>query len=111
MSLDPRQPSVTGPSDPEHDPAASYALEPSAVKALTDRIVSTTGQTEPTYTPITGQPLAHVPQSSEADVEEAFVPGAPRAAGLGADQPRRPCGSGCCGSMTSSSTGRTRSST
>ena len=73
MSLDPRQPSVTGPSDPEHDPAASYALEPSAVKALTDRIVSTTGKAEPTYSPITGQPLAHVPQSSEADVEEAFV--------------------------------------
>ncbi len=72
MSLDPRQPAVTGPSDPEHDPAASYALEPSAVKALTDRIVSTTGLGEPTYTPITGQPLAHVPQSSEADVETAF---------------------------------------
>ena len=73
MSLDPRQPSVTGPADPEHDPAASYALEPSAVKALTDRIVSTTGRSEPTYTPITGQPLAQVPQSSEADVEEAFA--------------------------------------
>ncbi len=43
------------------------------MKALTDRIVSTTGRSEPTYTPITGQPLAHVPQSSEADVEEAFA--------------------------------------
>ena len=73
MSLDPRQPSVTGPSDPEHDPAASYALEPSAVKALTDRIVSTTGRSEPTYTPVTGQPLAQVPQSAEADVGEAFA--------------------------------------
>src|SRR6478735_5997812 len=73
MSLDPRQPSVTGPADPEHDPAASYALEPSAVRALTDRIVSTTGRSEPSYTPITGQPLAQVPQSSEADVEEAFA--------------------------------------
>ena len=31
MSLDPRQPFVTGPSDPDHDPAASYALEPSTV--------------------------------------------------------------------------------
>ena len=73
MSLDPRQPFVTGPSDPEHDPAASYALEPSTVKALTDRIVSTTGHSEPTYSPITGQPLVQVPQSSEADVEEAFT--------------------------------------
>src|SRR6476619_6900936 len=73
MSLDPRQPSVTGPSDPEHDPAASYALEPSAVKALTDRIVSTTGHSQPTYTPVTGQPLAQVPQSGEPDVEEAFA--------------------------------------
>jgi succinate-semialdehyde dehydrogenase/glutarate-semialdehyde dehydrogenase len=39
MSLLPEHPSVTGPADPEHDPAASYALEPAAVKALTDRIV------------------------------------------------------------------------
>jgi acyl-CoA reductase-like NAD-dependent aldehyde dehydrogenase len=73
MTLDPRQPSVTGPADPEHDPTASYALEPSAVKALTDRIVSTTGRMLPTYTPITGQPMAMVPQSDGADVEAAFA--------------------------------------
>jgi succinate-semialdehyde dehydrogenase/glutarate-semialdehyde dehydrogenase len=72
MSLQPEHPSVTGPADPEHDPTASYALEPVAVKALTDRIVSTTGRSVPTYTPITGQPLAMVPQSGEADVKEAF---------------------------------------
>jgi succinate-semialdehyde dehydrogenase/glutarate-semialdehyde dehydrogenase len=72
MSLQPDHPSVTGPADPEHDPAASYALEPAAVRALTDRILSTTGQSVPTYTPITGQPLAMVPQSGEADVKEAF---------------------------------------
>src|SRR3954452_455931 len=71
MSLDPGQPFVTGPSDPEHDPAASYALEPSTVKALTDRIVSTTGHSEPTYSPITGQPLEQVPSSSEAHVVQA----------------------------------------
>ena len=36
-------------------------------------MVSTTGRSVPAYTPITGQPLAMVPQSSEADVKEAFA--------------------------------------
>lgn len=36
MSLLPEHPSA----DPEHDPAASYALEPAAVTALTDRIMT-----------------------------------------------------------------------
>ena len=66
-------PLVDGPSDPEHDPAASYALEPEYAEALTGRIASTTGETVPTTSPITGQPLAHIPQSSEADVEVAFA--------------------------------------
>ena len=67
MSLHPES-DLTGPADPEHDPTASYALEPDVVKALTDRIVSTTGQAVPSFTPITGQPLASVPQSSSDDV-------------------------------------------
>jgi succinate-semialdehyde dehydrogenase/glutarate-semialdehyde dehydrogenase len=62
-----------GPSDPEHDPMASYALDPAYVRSLTSRVVSTTGESVPTYTPITGQPLAMIPQSSEADVREAFA--------------------------------------
>jgi succinate-semialdehyde dehydrogenase/glutarate-semialdehyde dehydrogenase len=62
-----------GPADPEHDVTASYALEPAQVRALTDRVLSTTGRAVPTYTPITGQPLAMVPQSGEADVQEAFT--------------------------------------
>ena len=62
-----------GPADPEHDPTASYALEPSYVRSLTRRVISTTGQESPTYTPLTGQPLAMVPQSSAADVKEAFA--------------------------------------
>jgi succinate-semialdehyde dehydrogenase / glutarate-semialdehyde dehydrogenase len=62
-----------GPSDPEHDPMASYALDPAYVRSLTSRVVSTTGESVPTYTPITGQPLAMIPQSSEADVKEAFA--------------------------------------
>ncbi len=62
-----------GPADPEHDPTASYALDPAYVRSLTRRVVSTTGRSVPTYTPITGQPLAMIPQSSEADVKEAFA--------------------------------------
>jgi len=63
---------VDGPRDPEHDPAATYALEPDYVDALTRRIVSTTGVTAETRSPLNGQPLAHIPQSSEEDVAEAF---------------------------------------
>ena len=62
-----------GPADPEHDPTASYALDPAYARALTNRVVSTTGQTVPAYSPITGQPLGMIPQSSEADVREAFA--------------------------------------
>ena len=78
MSLQP-SPSSGGdsatelPKDPEHDPAASYVFEPDYVRALTDRIVSTTGTSTTTFAPSTGQPIAAVPQSSEADVAEAFA--------------------------------------
>ena len=73
---DPSQSSAgqqVGPADPEHDPTASYALDPAYVRALTSRVVATTGREVPTYTPLTGQPLAMIPQSSEADVKEAFA--------------------------------------
>ena len=33
-----------GPADPEHDPTASYALDPAYARALTGRVVSTTGR-------------------------------------------------------------------
>ena len=62
-----------GPADPEHDPTASYALDPAYARSLTSRVVSTTGEVVPTYTPLTGQPLAMIPQSSEGDVKEAFA--------------------------------------
>ena len=65
-------PLVEGPHDPEHDPTASYALDRGYVRGLTDRIVATSGRTAPLATPLTGAPLAHVPQSSEDDVAEAF---------------------------------------
>src|SRR6478736_7834919 len=62
-----------GPADPEHDPTASYALDPAYVRSLTSRVVSTSGRAVPAYTPITGQPLEMIPQYSEADVKEAFA--------------------------------------
>src|SRR3954451_15243470 len=65
-------PLVEGPHDPEHDPTASYALDRGYVQRLTERLRATSGQTAEVRSPIGGQPLAHVPQSSEADVEEAF---------------------------------------
>ncbi|MGA9748098.1 MAG: succinic semialdehyde dehydrogenase [Nocardioides sp.] len=59
--------------DPATDPTASYALEPGYVRALTDGLVATTRTTEPVYAPANGQPLGTVPQSSPADVGEAFA--------------------------------------
>ncbi len=66
-------PLVEGPADPEHDPRASYALEPEYVTGLTARIRATSGRTVRVDTPLNGAPLAHVPQSTEADVAEAFA--------------------------------------
>ncbi|SEC52014.1 succinate-semialdehyde dehydrogenase / glutarate-semialdehyde dehydrogenase [Nocardioides exalbidus] len=66
-------PAVTGPADPEHDATATYALDRQYVASLTRRVVSTSGQTHAVSSPIGGRPLAHVPQSSPADVAEAFA--------------------------------------
>jgi succinate-semialdehyde dehydrogenase/glutarate-semialdehyde dehydrogenase len=63
---------VEGPRDPEHDATASYALEPGYVSALTSRLIATSGETHEVRSPIDGAPLAHIPQSSEEDVVEAF---------------------------------------
>jgi len=65
-------PVVDGPHDPEHDPRASYALEPDYVARLTERIVATTGRTTQVSSPINGAPVANIPQSSADDVAEAF---------------------------------------
>src|SRR3954462_28990 len=67
------RPLVEGLRDPEHDATASYALEPGYVAALTDRLIATSGETHEVRSPIDGAPLAHVPQSSEEDVVEAFA--------------------------------------
>jgi acyl-CoA reductase-like NAD-dependent aldehyde dehydrogenase len=65
-------PLVDGPHDPEHDPRASYALQRDYVAALTARVVASSGRTEEVFSPLNGQPLAHVPQSTAADVAEAY---------------------------------------
>jgi succinate-semialdehyde dehydrogenase / glutarate-semialdehyde dehydrogenase len=64
---------LSGPADPEHDPTASYALDPSYVRSLTSRIVATSGESVTVTCPFNGQPLAVIPQSSPSDVAEAFV--------------------------------------
>ena len=70
----PRTPGPVGSAvrDPGSDPTASYALEPAVVRGLTDRVLSTSGESVPTYSPFNGQPIGMVPQSSAADVAEAF---------------------------------------
>ncbi len=80
------RPLAEGPHDPEHDPTASYALEPEYVEALTRRILATSGETAEVRSPINGAPLAHTPAWSTA----------PRS---------------CCACTTWCSTARTRSST
>ena len=66
-------PLVEGPHDPEHDPRASYGLEPEYVAALTDRLTATSEHTVQVESPLNGGPLANIPQSSEDDVKEAFA--------------------------------------
>ena len=66
-------PVTDGPADPEHDATAAYGLDRAYVASLTRRLVSTTGETVAVASPIGGTPLAHVPQSSPADVAEAFA--------------------------------------
>ncbi len=72
-SPQPAGPMVGGPGDPELDPTASYALDRAYVDALTARIMATSGETVEARSPINGQPLAHIPQSSPSDVAEAFA--------------------------------------
>jgi succinate-semialdehyde dehydrogenase/glutarate-semialdehyde dehydrogenase len=58
--------------DRDLDPAGSYALDQAAVRRLTARLRATSGETLRSVSPLTGQPLGDVPQSSQADVTEAF---------------------------------------
>ncbi|MET0524334.1 MAG: succinic semialdehyde dehydrogenase [Nocardioides sp.] len=72
MSAHDADPTITGPHDPEHHPGATLAFEPEYAAELTKRVASTTGETVVVTSPLTGQPLADVPQSGDADVAAAF---------------------------------------
>jgi succinate-semialdehyde dehydrogenase / glutarate-semialdehyde dehydrogenase len=61
-----------GIRDPGSDPTATYALEPSLVLRLTDRLQATSGTALTTYCPYNAQPIARIPQCTAADVEAAF---------------------------------------
>ena len=43
------------------------------MRKLTDRVIATTGRSVTAHSPISGQPLAQIPQSSEDDVREAYA--------------------------------------
>lgn len=59
-------------ADPELDPAATYAVDPARVRALTARVIASDGEGElRTTTPMTGAPLAVLPVSSAGDVVRA----------------------------------------
>ncbi len=62
-----------GRTTPSIDPTASYALEPGYTARLTSRVLATSGESVEVRSPLDGAPLAHVPQSSDADVDEAFA--------------------------------------
>jgi succinate-semialdehyde dehydrogenase / glutarate-semialdehyde dehydrogenase len=72
MTAQPGQTPTTGPADPEHDPSATYAIDPALARRLTARVRSTSGETATTTAPFTGQPVATVPRSSVDDVQTAF---------------------------------------
>ncbi|HEY5248922.1 MAG TPA: succinic semialdehyde dehydrogenase [Dermatophilaceae bacterium] len=60
-------------ADPERDSTATYAVDPGLARRLTARVVSAPRpKTLLTRTPMTGAPLASLPQSVPADVKVAF---------------------------------------
>src|SRR6059058_6251365 len=71
--MNPSEPSdLTTLLDPETDPSASYALDQAMVRRLTALLVASGEESKPAVSPVNGQPLGYVPQSTADDVEEAF---------------------------------------
>ena len=61
-------------ADPETDPTATWALPPADVRPLLARVAAAPGRpTLTARTPLTGAPLADLPLSSVADVEDAVA--------------------------------------
>ena len=92
-------PLLDGPRDPEHDPAASYALEPEYVDALTRRIVSTTGVTAETRSPLNGAAAGAHPAVVGGRRRRRPSRGPASPGGLGADL-ARDRGPRCCCACT-----------
>src|SRR5689334_7544829 len=65
-------PDLDAPADPEHDPRATYAVDPGLVRRLATRVRADGGSSETTYAPFTGQPIAALPLSTPHDVADAF---------------------------------------
>lgn len=74
-------------ADPESDPTATWALDPGRVRALTSRAVVGDG-TVTTVTPLTGAPLAALPQSTPRDVVRAVAQARSAQPGWAARTPR-----------------------
>jgi succinate-semialdehyde dehydrogenase / glutarate-semialdehyde dehydrogenase len=64
-------PETAVPADPEHDPTASYAIDPGLVRRLAERVAATDRESHTTYAPFTAQPIAVLALSSAADIESA----------------------------------------
>ncbi len=64
-------PDLDAPADPEHDPRATYAVDPGLVRRLSSRVRATAGPSDTTYAPFTGQPIASIPRSTPDDVAAA----------------------------------------
>ena len=64
-------PDLDAPADPEHDPRATYAVDPGRVRRLTSRVHATGDKHETTFAPFTGQPIASIPLSTPDDVADA----------------------------------------
>jgi|tagenome__1003787_1003787.scaffolds.fasta_scaffold20988967_2 succinate-semialdehyde dehydrogenase/glutarate-semialdehyde dehydrogenase len=58
--------------DPDLHLSASYALDQTMVRRLTGQLVATGDESLPAISPINGQPLGYIPQSTPGDVDEAF---------------------------------------
>ncbi|MEJ7628868.1 MAG: succinic semialdehyde dehydrogenase [Nocardioidaceae bacterium] len=70
MSDPPDSPPLS-PADPEHDTTATYALDPALVRRLSSVLVATSGESQTSYAPFTGQPIAALALSTVADVAVA----------------------------------------
>jgi succinate-semialdehyde dehydrogenase/glutarate-semialdehyde dehydrogenase len=61
-------------ADPERDSSATYAVDPGLARRLTTRVVcAPRPKTVLTHTPLTGAPIASLPQSTPADIKVAYT--------------------------------------